>query len=240
MRIAWQIFNIIAAVASIASLVFAIVNKAEYATLSFHIFLAALFTTYILFKIYDLKILKRDKYQRILVFYRWVILDQFNAQYDAFKIIKSNRPYLPSVEFKHLWTGRGEINNVSNQPLLNKTIHNSTISITYPVALYLNEYKAIHYTINTVDKDNKQCPYINCGGKNKIEMLILEVFFPNIENMPDAKIYVTPVNGNFHSGEHIDNVKFNPITHSYHWELLNFPGDCRYWLVWGEDKKFVC
>lgn len=236
MRHVWTIFNVIAGIASIVSFLFAIFNKGEYVTLSFHIFLIAMFLSYISFKIYDLRIIKREKFQNIVTYYRWTIYNERDAKYDAFRVVKSNRPYLPSINLKHVWSGNGKLSVIAHNKLTKWEHSGTNINIKYPVSLYLNEYKAIHYTINTTDTSGRQCPFLKCGGKNRVGMLILEVVLPDKTDMPEAKIYVTEVGKIFHSGQEVDKVQFDSLTKSYHWELFDFPGDCDYWMVWGDEK----
>lgn len=237
MRHLWAIFNIIAGLTSIASFLFAIFNNAKYATLSFHLFLASMFLSYIFFKIYDITIIRKEKFQNIVLYYRWIIFNEKESKFDAFRVIKSNRPYLPSIELNQTWSGSGDINIIARDNLAKCDHEGSNISIKYPVSLYMNELKAIGYTVETVDKSGKQRSYLRCGGKNRADLIILEIVLPDKSELPAAKIYRTEKDKPYYSGKPVNKVKFDRLTKSYHWEILGFPGDCDYWLVWDEDNE---
>lgn len=236
MRICWLIFNLLAGIASIVSIIIALYGPTQYAALGFHIFLILLLLSYIVFKFYELRIIKKEKFQNIFVYYKWTLFNEKNAQYESFKIIKSNRPYLNDITSVHVWSGSGNITVSSPSALIKYDVSSSKIKIKYPVSLCLNEVKAIHYTIKTEDIAGKQCNYLNCGGKNKIDMLILEAVLLDKDEMPDAQIIVTEIGESFHAGKPIATVPFDQATHTFHWELIDFSGNCVYWMVWGDGK----
>lgn len=236
MRICWLIFNLLAGIASIVSIIIALYGPTQYAALGFHIFLILLLLSYIAFKFYELRIIKKEKFKNIFVYYKWTLFNEKDAQYESFKIIKSNRPYLNDITSVHVWSGSGNITVSSPSALIKYDVSSSKIKIKYPVSLCLNEVKAIHYTIKTEDIAGKQCNYLNCGGKNKIDMLILEAVLLDKDEMPDAQIIVTEIGESFHAGKAIATVPFDQATHTFHWELIDFSGNCVYWMVWGDGK----
>lgn len=233
MRYILIIFNIITGLASIASFViFTILHREQEALLIFHIFLFSLLISYILFKIYELNLIKKENFQFISIYQKWIIINKKEARYEAFMIVKSNRPYLSHVEIKNTWTGKGDITVISENKHTSWNTSGKNIIIKYPVELYMNEYRAIHYTIDTVDTSGEQCPILKCGGKNPVKIFILEVVLPNRTEMPDAKIFETDIGQPYQSGQQRDKVPFNQFTMSYRWKLLDFPGNRDYWMVW--------
>lgn len=224
---------VLGVVSSIVTIILAINGNLKFSPYAFHIFLGVIALIVFGFYFYDYIIVRKEKYETIFFHIKWIMIDENRSIYDIVRVIKSNRPYLGMVEFKHTWTGCGEA-EITSEELVTTIKDLPSITINYPVALFLNEIKAIHYTIETVDNSGKQSNQINCGGTRPIDMLILEAVIQHDRHPETAKVLVSAPHAQKCSAKEVKRVQFNSQTRAYRWEMKKFPGGSVYWLDWNE------